>query len=82
MKAIMKTAPATPLYVRNFRHYRGPEAAMKARYSSLSCIVLCLTQIQIVFEKARQNSPCLLVLEDLDSLVTRPSALTPNIAAL
>ncbi|KAH7105394.1 P-loop containing nucleoside triphosphate hydrolase protein [Auriculariales sp. MPI-PUGE-AT-0066] len=53
MKATMKSVPATPLYVRNFNHWSGPEAAMK-----------------IVFEKARQNSPCLLVLEDLDALIT------------
>ncbi|KZW03762.1 P-loop containing nucleoside triphosphate hydrolase protein [Exidia glandulosa HHB12029] len=52
MKAIMKSAPATPLYVRTFQNYRGPEAAMKD-----------------VFDKARQNSPCLLVLEDLDNLI-------------
>lgn len=49
----MKGAPATPLYVRSFIHYMGPEFAMK-----------------LVFEKARQNSPSLLVLEDLDNLIT------------
>lgn len=56
MKAIMKTAPATPLYVRSFQHWRGPEAAMKE-----------------VFDKARQNAPCLLVLEDLDTLIDERS---------
>jgi len=53
MKAIMKSAPATPLYVRNFNHYGGPEMAMK-----------------VVFAKARQLAPSLLILEDLDALIT------------
>ncbi|KAK9349900.1 P-loop containing nucleoside triphosphate hydrolase protein [Lipomyces doorenjongii] len=52
IKAIIKGASVSCLYVKSFRSPRGPEYG-----------------IRTIFKKARQSAPCILVLEDLDSLL-------------
>lgn len=59
IKALVRAASAPTLYVRNFNTPRG--TAQQA--------------MQEVFRRARNAAPCLLVLEDLDSLV-EPKALS------
>ncbi len=55
VKALANVLGQPILYVRSFRRAAGPD-----EYS-----------MQAVFERARAAVPCVLVLEDLDALVTR-----------
>lgn len=73
LKTVMKTCDArgyTPLYVKSFQSKKVSLCITNTHYKFASGFAGDEYSMRTVFNKARQLAPCVLVLEDLDSLIT------------
>lgn len=78
LKAIMKSVGVPALYVKSFHTWGGDEQGERPGLPCPRVLLSCETLITAtfyvgireIFTRARREAPCLLILEDLDSLIT------------
>ena len=74
IKALLHDTPHSILYVKTISTPWVSTTSRVAFFTLISLIFTCIKGpeygVRMVFEQARKHSPCILVLEDLDSMVT------------